>query len=70
MPEPPMTVADRLSMTLAMHAEGVDMMRCNLRRQWPQAGQDEIERRLIEWLHERPGAEDGDCVGRPWRTKD
>jgi hypothetical protein len=66
MPMPEMTVAARLRMTLAMYEDGVDMMRCNLRRQHPSADAGEIERRLTEWLRERPGADDGDCPGRPW----
>jgi hypothetical protein len=41
------------------------MMRQNLRRRFPDADQQEIAARLAQWLQERPGAEHGDCVGRP-----
>lgn len=40
-------------------------MRQNLRREHPEANEDDIDRRLRQWLHERPGAESGDCPGRP-----
>jgi len=40
-------------------------MRENLRRRHPDASSDQIERLLGEWLQERPGAEGGDCPGRP-----
>lgn len=43
---------------------GVALMRQNLRRQYPDAADDDIERRLQTWLHHRPGAETGDAVGR------
>jgi hypothetical protein len=41
------------------------IMRQNLRRRHPELKDAEIERRLIEWRHRRPGAEYGDGVGRP-----
>jgi hypothetical protein len=41
------------------------MMRQNLRRRYPEDGDEKIERRLIEWLQHRPGAEHGDCDGKP-----
>lgn len=40
------------------------MKREQLRRAHPDAGDDEIERQVLEWLHTRPGAEQGDAVGR------
>ena len=52
-------------MTLDLFQTGVEVMRQNLRRRHPEAHDKEIERRLAEWLHERPGAESGDCPGRP-----
>ena len=39
-------------------------MRQNLRRDQPQASESEIDRRLAEWLQERPGAVSGDSPGR------
>ncbi len=44
---------------------GKDLMRQNLRRNHPAATDAEIDRFLREWLLERPGAESGDCSGRP-----
>ena len=44
---------------------GLDVMRQNLRRSHPEAGDEEIERLLHQWLLDRPGAEAGDCPGRP-----
>ncbi len=47
-----------------MFEYGRAMMRENLRRAHPQADDDAIEELLRAWLRHRPGAEDGDCVGR------
>ena len=56
---------DSFRMALDLFQIGVDVMRQNLRRRHPEARDDEIEQRLGEWLQERPGAECGDCPGRP-----
>lgn len=56
---------DALRTTLDLFDAGLDLMRQNLRRGHPQATEDEIDGRLRQWLHERPGAEAGDCPGRP-----
>jgi hypothetical protein len=56
---------DALQTTLDLFDTGLDLMRQNLRRDHPQANEDEIDRRLRQWLHQRPGAESGDCPGRP-----
>lgn len=50
--------------TLDLFSTGVELMRQNLRRQQPQASESEIDRRLSQWLRERPGAEFGDSPGR------
>ena len=50
--------------TLELFENGLDLMRQNLRRNHPEAGDEEIERLLHEWLVNRPGAESGDCPGR------
>jgi hypothetical protein len=47
-----------------MFEAGVDLMRQRLRRQHPAETDAQIERRVGTWLHERPGAEHGDAVGR------
>jgi len=51
--------------TLDLFSTGLDLMRGNLRRNHPQASEDEIDSRLRQWLRQRPGAESGDCPGRP-----
>ena len=58
-------LVQRLRMTLRLHDEGVRLMRQNLRRRHPDASDAEIDRRLGEWLSERPGAEFGDGEGTP-----
>lgn len=55
--------------TLELFESGLDLMRQNLRRSYPTADDQEIERRLHEWLVNRPGAESGDCSGRPVDVK-
>ena len=67
-PDPDLTPpAERLRVALDLFDQGVDLMRQNLRRRWPDADEAEIERRLLAWLHERPGAKHGDAEGRPRR---
>jgi hypothetical protein len=61
----PLTLAAKLRLALDLHAAGVALMRQNLRRRHPGAPDVEIERLLVAWLRTRPGAEHGDCVGRP-----
>jgi hypothetical protein len=50
--------------TLDLFETGLLLMRQNLRRDHPEATEQEIDRQLREWLHRRPGAESGDCSGR------
>jgi hypothetical protein len=59
------SVADAFRTTLDLFETGLALMRQNLRRNHPGATNEEIERLLREWLLERPGAESGDCPGRP-----
>jgi hypothetical protein len=61
----PLDVSERYQMLLDLFAAGEEIMRQNLRRRFPTATPEEIENRLVVWLHERPGAEHGDAVGRP-----
>ena len=63
------SVAEAFQATLDLFETGIDLMRQNLRRSHPAAGDDEIERLLSEWLQTRPGAEAGDCTGRPVDVK-
>jgi len=65
MPSTPSSTADALRMTLDLFDTGLELMRQNLQRSRPEAGDAEIERLLHEWLLHRPGAESGDCPGRP-----
>jgi len=57
--------ARRFRTAMDLFEAGVEMMRQNLRRQFPEADEKEIAARLAQWLQERPGAEFGDCDGRP-----
>ena len=57
-------VAAAFRTTVDLFAAGVAMKRQSLRRSHPDATEEEIERRLRHWLHERPGAEYGDSPGR------
>lgn len=59
------SIAAAFRTTLDLFDTGLDLMRQNLRRSHPEAGDDEIERLIGEWLLDRPGAEFGDCPGRP-----
>lgn len=55
--------ARRLLTALDLHDLGVAMMRQRLRRENPDASEEELRSRLQGWLHTRPGAEPGDGVG-------
>ena len=57
--------AERLALCFDMFDLGAEMMEQKLRRQHPEASDDEIRSRYAAWLHERPGAEYGDGEGRP-----
>jgi len=59
------TAAERFLLALDLHEAGVALMRQNLRRQYLEADEIEIDARLNQWLRERPGAEFGDSAGRP-----
>ncbi len=58
-------LTERLLVALDLHETGVEIMRQNLRRRFPNESNEEIEGRLVAWLRTRPGAEYGDGVGRP-----
>lgn len=60
-----LTPSERLRVALDLFDVGVEVMRQNLRRRHPGEDAEAIKRRLSAWLAERPGAEHGDCVGRP-----
>lgn len=56
-------LAKRFQVALDLYQTGENIMRQNLRRRYPKAGEKEIENKLIQWLQTRPGAEHGDCLG-------
>lgn len=56
---------DKMRTTLELADLAVRLMRQNLRRRRPDASKDEIEAELRAWVRTRPGAEHGDCDGRP-----
>jgi hypothetical protein len=60
--------AERFRVALDLCATGEAMMRQRIRREHPELSSTETEVRLGAWLHTRPGAEQGDAVGRsvPW----
>ena len=58
-----MSAADAFRTTLDQFETGVALMRQVLRRTHLDAPEQEIERRLREWLWHRPGAESGDADG-------
>ena len=61
----PSSPADAFRTTLDLFETGLELMRQNLRRRHPAAGDEEIAQLLQAWLVDRPGAESGDCSGRP-----
>jgi hypothetical protein len=61
----PSSAAVAFQTALELFETGLDLMRQTLRRRHPEADGATIERLLQEWLRERPGAESGDCPGRP-----
>lgn len=56
--------AKRLRQTLDLFEAGLSMKQAQLRREHPDATEDEIEALLQVWLGERTGAEHGDAPGR------
>jgi hypothetical protein len=58
------TMARRLELALELFEAGVAMVRCTLRRRHPGVSDEKIEKKVFEWLRERPGAIHGDTVGR------
>ncbi|MCB1036568.1 MAG: hypothetical protein KDD47_22275 [Acidobacteria bacterium] len=64
MTDPELAVS-RLYTAFELFEAGVRMMRQNLRRRYPVAGDEEVEERLNAWLSDRPGARYGDAEGVP-----
>jgi Rv0078B-related antitoxin len=61
----PEMLAARLRTAFDLFELGESMRRSQLRREYPDATEGEIEALLVTWLHARPGAEHGDSWGRP-----
>jgi Rv0078B-related antitoxin len=61
-------IMGRMRTTFDLFETAVRMQRQNLRRRDPDASDEEIARRLREWLHHRPGAEHGDASGPDFRV--
>lgn len=57
--------AERLRLALDLYETGEELMRQQIRRRYPDADPETVERMLTEWLRTRPGAEHGDAAGRP-----
>ena len=54
MPSAPPSMVDAFRTTLELFETGLEVMRQNLRRSRPEAGDGEIERLLHVWLLDRP----------------
>ena len=65
--EAELSAAEKFRLSLELFELGERMTREALRRQHPEADDSEVERLLVAWLQERPGAELGDADGRPCR---
>jgi hypothetical protein len=61
----PAVMAARLRTAFELCELAESMRRAQLRREHPDATDDEIEARIVAWFQTRPGAEHGDSWGRP-----
>jgi Rv0078B-related antitoxin len=61
----PDVLAQRLRTAFDLYELGESIRRTQLRREHPDATDEEIEALLVAWLQTRPGAEHGDAWGRP-----
>lgn len=61
----PDVLATRLRTALDLCSLGESLRRAQLRREHPEATDEDIEGLLVAWLETRPGAERGDGWGRP-----
>ena len=69
-PDDVRAVAVKLRTALLLFDSGVAMKRAQLRRQDPEASEEEISRRVAVWLRTRPGALHGDAEGRAGAVPD
>lgn len=61
------TAAERLELALVMQAEGLTLMRENLRRRHPNATEREIDKLFDAWLLDRPLDAPGRLIRWPRR---
>src|SRR3954454_2411208 len=57
----------KLQVAFALHRDGVDLMRQNLRRRHPDESDEEVDARLRLWLRDRPADTPGRLVSWPDR---
>jgi hypothetical protein len=60
-----LAVAERIRLALDLYATGEALIRQRICREHPDLSPAAVEARLVVWLQIRPGAEQGDAVGRP-----
>lgn len=54
-----------LTLAVELSEAGIQLREQRYRRENPGATDAEVEAFMRAWLHERPGAPDGDSAGRP-----
>lgn len=59
------TPEERLRIAMDLFEVGRRMAQSRLRREHPEWTGDDVDRAVERWLTDRPGAEFGDCPGRP-----
>lgn len=66
-----LTVVERFRVALELAELARKMYAQRMRRTHPEESDAQIEERVVSWMHSRPGAEQGDGVGRPvvWPRK-
>jgi hypothetical protein len=57
-------LATRFRVACELSDAAIQLVRARLRRQHPEATDDQLSRMVDAWLETRPGAEQGDGVGR------
>jgi Rv0078B-related antitoxin len=61
-------VMARVKTTFELYELAEAMMRQNLRRRFPQESEEQIEARVVAWLHDRPGESISDASW-PFRVR-
>ena len=59
----------RVRTTFELYEMAEAMMRQNLRRQFPQESEEQIEARVVAWLQDRPGEPISDAASGPFRVR-